>query len=169
MRLPPNLWAIARQKATHDFVLAQEPRSPKATGKSNAKSVLEVVWEGEEPARSTSAGIVVDGRFIYNAASSVKALDAATGNEIWQTPVPNAGFQHPIPVVWNDLVLVNGVHFTAVDFGTGAIRWTIPCAQDPTRFVRSQRITIAGNSTPIVAGDFAYFGSNRLPAVSVWF
>jgi len=118
----------------------------------------EVVWEGEEPARSTSAGIVVDGRFIYNAASSVKALDAATRNEIWKTPVPNAGFQNPIPVVWNDLVLVNGVHFTAIDFGTGAIRWTIPCVQDPTRFVRSQRITIAGNSTPIVAGDFAYFG-----------
>ena len=118
----------------------------------------EVVWEGEEPARSTSAGIVVDGRFIYNAASSVKVLDASTGSEIWHTPVPNAGFQNPIPVVWRDLILVNGVHFTAVDFGAGAIRWTIPCAQDPTRFVRSQRITIAGNSTPIVAGDFAYFG-----------
>ena len=118
----------------------------------------EVVWEGEESARSTSAGIVVDGKFIYRTASSVKALDTETGEEIWDTPVANAGFQNPIPVVWDDLVLVNGTHFTAIDLVTSEIRWEVACAQDASRFERSQRQTMAGSSTPIVAGNYAYFG-----------
>jgi outer membrane protein assembly factor BamB len=118
----------------------------------------ELEWEAEETARSTSAGIVADGKYLYTAASSVKARDAATGQVLWQTAVPNAGYQNPVPVVWDDLVLVNGTNFVAVDLKTGEPRWTVPCAQDAGRFRRCRRHKMAGSSTPVVAGALAYFG-----------
>ncbi len=118
----------------------------------------EVVWQAEENARSTSAGIVVDGKFLYTASSSVKAVDSATGKGIWHTGVANVGHKQPVPVVWDDLVLVNGTDFTAVDLTTGAIRWTVTCADEPVWFERSQRQSMSGVSTPIVAGELAYFG-----------
>jgi len=115
-------------------------------------------WSVEEKARSTSAGIVVDGRYLYTASSAVKALDAATGKLRWQTAVPNVGRRNPIPVVWDDIVLVNGTDLTAVDLGTGKQRWVVKCAREPNRFERSRRQAMAGSSTPIVAGTLAYVG-----------
>ncbi len=115
-------------------------------------------WKTEEAARSTSAGVVHDGSFIYTAGSACKAVDVATGKTRWQTPVPNAGFHQPIPIVWDDLVLVNGIDFTAVDVRTGAVRWTVACGREPERFAHSQRQVLAGSSTPIVAGSLAFFG-----------
>ena len=50
------------------------------------------------------------------------------------------------------------MHFTAIDLVTSEIRWEVACAQDASRFERSQRQTMAGSSTPIVARDYAYFG-----------
>ncbi|MEE3195035.1 MAG: PQQ-binding-like beta-propeller repeat protein [Candidatus Poribacteria bacterium] len=49
------------------------------------------------------------------------------------------------------------MHFTAIDLITSEIRWEVACAQDASRFERSQRQTIAGSSTLIVAEDYAYF------------
>ncbi|MBM4079689.1 MAG: hypothetical protein FJ278_08310, partial [Planctomycetes bacterium] len=118
----------------------------------------EPVWKGEETARSTSAGIVVNGKLFYTAGAAVKALDAATGAQLWQASVSNAGYQQPIPIVWDDLVLVNGTNFAAVDLATGKARWTVASSRDPDRFERSQRQVLAGSSTPLVAGALAYFG-----------
>ncbi len=116
------------------------------------------LWSVEEKARSTSAPIVVDGRAYYTASSSVKALDASTGRTVWQAAAPNAGYLNPIPVVWDDLVLVNGTDLTAVDRASGQRRWLVPCARDASRFERSRRQAIGGSSSPVVAGDLAYVG-----------
>ncbi len=116
------------------------------------------IWSVEEKARSTSAGIVVGGRYVHAVSGGVKARNAATGEPIWQAAVPNVGYLNPIPVVWDDLVLVNGTDLVAVDLTTGQRRWSVECARDPNRFERSRRQAIGGSSTPIVAGDLAYFG-----------
>jgi outer membrane protein assembly factor BamB len=118
----------------------------------------QAAWQGDEAARSTSAGIVADGKFLYTAGSTTKALDAATGKVLWQATVPNVGHHQPIPIVWDDLVLVNGTACTAVDLGTGKPRWSVACGREPDRFARSQRQVLAGSSTPLVAGSLAYFG-----------
>jgi len=126
-----------------------------------------VQWKGEESARSTSAGVVVNGKFLYTAASTVKALDAATGTPVWQCPVPNETHQQPIPIVWDDLVLVNGRHFAAVDLATGKVRWTVACGREADRFEHSQRQALAGSSTPLVAGALAYFGHDDMSVRAV--
>ena len=77
---------------------------------------------------------------------------------IWQKGTANAGYQNAIPVVWGDQILVNGTNLQIFDLNTGEIRKTVRCAQDADRFLRSRRLTIAGSSTPIVAGDHAFFG-----------
>jgi outer membrane protein assembly factor BamB len=118
----------------------------------------EMQWKADEAARSTSAGVVIDGRLIYTAGSACKAVDAANGKLLWEARVPNEGFHQPIPIGWDDLVLVNGTDFTAVDLRSGEVRWTVACAREPDRFSRSQRQVIAGSSTPIVAGELAFFG-----------
>jgi outer membrane protein assembly factor BamB len=118
----------------------------------------ETRWKTEEAARSTSAGVVHDGSFIYTAGSFCKAVDVTNGKTRWQASVPNTGFHQPIPVVWDDLVLVNGTNFTAVDARTGEVRWTVACGREPERFLRSQRQVLAGSSTPMVAGKLAFFG-----------
>jgi len=118
----------------------------------------EVVWKAEETSRSTSAGIVVDGKFLYTTQGGIKAVDAATGRQQWHTAVANNGYQKPVPVVWDDLVLVNGTTPAAVELATGKAVWTVECGQEACRFVRSRRHVLAGSSTPIVAGDLAYFG-----------
>jgi outer membrane protein assembly factor BamB len=118
----------------------------------------EVVWQAEETSRSTSAGIVVDGRFLYATQGGVKAVDPATGRQLWHAGVANNGYQKPIPVVWDDLVLMNGTKPAAVDLTTGKAVWTVECGKEADRFVRSRRHVLAGSSTPLVAGDLAYFG-----------
>jgi outer membrane protein assembly factor BamB len=118
----------------------------------------EVVWRAEETSRSTSAGIVVDGKFLYTTQGGVKAVDPATGRQLWHTGVANNGYQKPVPVVWDNLVLTNGTKPTAVDLATGKVVWTVECGKEADRFVRSRRHVLAGSSTPLVAGDVAYFG-----------
>ena len=118
----------------------------------------DIAWKAEETSRSTSAGIVVDGKYLHGGSSSVKARDAATGKVLWQSAVPGVGYQNPVPVVWDDLVLANGTNFMSLDLATGQERWTVTCAQDTKRFYRSRRQAMTGSSTPLIAGDLAYFG-----------
>jgi outer membrane protein assembly factor BamB len=118
----------------------------------------EKVWSVEEKARSTSAVVVVESKVLYTASGAVKARDAGTGDILWQAAVPNAGYLNPVPIVWDDMVLVNGTDLVAVDLATGKRRWTVQCAREPDRFERSQRQAMGGSSTPIVAGDLAYVG-----------
>ena len=112
----------------------------------------------DEPSRSTSAPIVVDGKLIYNGSSGIRVRDAATGDLIWQKGIANAGYQNAIPVVWGDRILVNGTNLVILDLKTGETLHTVPCGREPERFHRSRRQALAGSSTPIVAGDLAWFG-----------
>jgi outer membrane protein assembly factor BamB len=116
------------------------------------------LWSQDESSRSTSAGIVAGDKFVYASQSGVKAVNAKTGQPIWEAAVANNGYQKPIPVIWDDLVLASGAAFTALDLATGQPRWSVDCGQQAGRFVRSRRHVLAGSSTPIIAGDFAYFG-----------
>ncbi|MBP86885.1 MAG: hypothetical protein CMJ64_09230 [Planctomycetaceae bacterium] len=116
------------------------------------------IYKFEEPSRSTSAPIVVDGKLIYNGSSGIRVREASTGKLIWQKGTANAGYQNAIPVVWGDQILVNGTHLQIFDLATGETRKSVKCAQEADRFLRSRRQAMAGSSTPIVAGDHAFFG-----------
>ncbi len=116
------------------------------------------IYRFEETSRSTSAPIVVDGKLIYNGSSGIRVREASTGKLIWQKGTANAGYQNAIPVVWGDQILVNGTNPQIFDLATGEIRKTIKCAQEADRFFRSHRQAMAGSSTPIVAGNHAFFG-----------
>ena len=117
-----------------------------------------VKWTIEETSRSTSAAIVVGDKLIYNGSSGVKVRNAANGKLIWQAAVASAGYQNAIPIVWDQQLLVNGTDFKALDLETGKSRWTVNCARDPERFLRSRRQAMAGSSTPLICGKYAYFG-----------
>lgn len=118
----------------------------------------DTLWEAEEKSRSTSAGIVVDGKYIYTCSRGVRALHASTGKPVWQAGWSQAGYRNPVPVVWDDLVLANGVALLGLDLATGERRFAVGPSTDPTRFERSQRQSLGGSSTPIVAGGVAYYG-----------
>ena len=116
------------------------------------------LYSFEESARSTSAPIMVDGKLIYGRSGGICVRDAATGDLIWQTGVGTAGYQNAIPVVWNDRILVNGTDLAILDLKTGDRLYTVPCGREPERFHRSRRQSLAGSSSPIVAGNLAWFG-----------
>ena len=112
----------------------------------------------DEPSRSTSAPIVVDGKLIYSGSSGVRVRDAGTGELIWQKSVLNAGYGNAVPVVWDDQLIINGTDLILVDLQTGQTRKTVPCGRDADRFHRSRRQALGGSSTPLIAGDLAWFG-----------
>lgn len=116
------------------------------------------LYSFDESSRSTSAPIVVDDKLIYNGSSGIRVRDAATGDLIWQKGIANAGYQNAIPVVWGDRILVNGTDLVILDLKTGETLHTVPCGREADRFHRSRRQALAGSSTPIVAGDLAWFG-----------
>ncbi|MDP6555693.1 MAG: PQQ-binding-like beta-propeller repeat protein [Pirellulaceae bacterium] len=116
------------------------------------------IYKFEEASRSTSAPIVVDGKLIYNGSSGIRVREASTGKLLWQKGLTNAGYQNAIPVVWDDQILVNGEDLRILDLETGETRRTVMCGREADRFLRSRRQAMAGSSTPIIAGDFAWFG-----------
>ncbi|MEC8929054.1 MAG: PQQ-binding-like beta-propeller repeat protein [Verrucomicrobiota bacterium] len=116
------------------------------------------VWRIEETSRSTSAPIVVDGKLIYSGSSGIRVREATTGKVIWQAGHLNAGYQNAIPVVWDDLLIANGTDCRAFNLKDGKPQWTVKCATDAKRFHRSRRQAMAGSSTPIIAGELAWFG-----------
>ncbi len=116
------------------------------------------LWKQVERARSTSACVVVDGKLLYATGAGITVRDATTGKQLWHASVPGAGNQRPIPVVWDQRVLVNGTDLIALDLATGESIWSVPCGREAGRFLRSQRQALAGSSSPIIAGDLAYFG-----------
>jgi outer membrane protein assembly factor BamB len=118
----------------------------------------EEVWKIDETSRSTSAPIVVDGKLIYNGSSGLRVRDAKTGDLIWQKGIANAGYQNAIPVVWDNRILVNGTDLVILDLETGRTLHTVECGREADRFHRSRRQAMAGGSTPIVAGNLAWFG-----------
>lgn len=118
----------------------------------------EQLYEFDEASRATSAPIVVDGKLIYSGSGGLRVRDAATGDLIWQKSIANAGYQYAIPVVWDDRLLVNGTDLVILDLKTGETLHTVPCGREFDRFHRSRRQALAGGSTPVVAGEVAWFG-----------
>ena len=90
--------------------------------------------------------------------SGIRVRDVSTGKLIWQKGLTHAGYQNAIPIVWDDQILLNGEDLYVLDLKTGETRWTVKCAREAERFLRSRRQSIAGSSTPIIAGDVAWFG-----------
>ena len=60
--------------------------------------------------------------------------------------------------MWDDLVLINGPSLFGLDIATGQTRFEVEHATDRGRFERSQRQVVGSCSTPIVAGQVAYYG-----------
>ncbi len=118
----------------------------------------EVKWELEETSRSTSPPVVAGGKLLYSSSGYMTARDAGTGEILWRVGHAHAGYQNAIPAVWDNQVLVNGTNFRSLDLETGKENWLVPCGQEMDRFVRSRRQAIGGSSSPIVAGDLAFFG-----------
>ena len=118
----------------------------------------EPVWTIKETSRSTSAPIVVDGKLVYTGSSGIRVREARTGKLLWQKGLTGAGYQDAVPVVWDDVILANGADMRLLDLETGATRHTVPCGREADRFLRSRRQALNGSSTPIVAGDLAFFG-----------
>ena len=116
------------------------------------------IYRFEEASRSTSAPIVVDGKLIYNGSSGIRVREASTGDLLWQKGLTHAGYQNAVPVIWDDQILVNGEDLRILDLETGETRRTVMCGREADRFVRSRRQAMGGSSTPIIAGDLAYFG-----------
>jgi outer membrane protein assembly factor BamB len=141
----------------------------------------EPLWERPDDLKS-SAGVVVNGQFIFtgcctDGSNVAKAIDAATGTLRWESALPNPKLgmsgtvndANPVPVVWGDLVLANGRDFAALDLASGRVRWTVECGRSPERFARSQRHVLAGHSSPLVAGDLAFFGHDDTSVRAVTF
>jgi outer membrane protein assembly factor BamB len=117
-----------------------------------------VKWELEETSRSTSPPVVAGGKLLYSSSGYMTARDTATGEILWRVGHAHAGYQNAIPAVWDNQVLVNGTNFRSLDLETGKENWLVPCGQEMDRFVRSRRQAIGGSSSPMVAGDLAFFG-----------
>ncbi|MDP6059886.1 MAG: PQQ-binding-like beta-propeller repeat protein, partial [Pirellulaceae bacterium] len=116
------------------------------------------IYKFEEASRSTSAPIVVDGKLIYNGSSGIRVREASTGKLLWQKGLTNAGYQNAVPVVWDDRILVNGEDLRILALENGETHRTVMCGREADRFLRSRRQSMAGSSTPIIAGDLAWFG-----------
>ena len=92
------------------------------------------------------------------------ALDLK-GKHKWKSrigePKGHRGYPGPrsTPTVANGHVYALGQHGDLVCVSTeGKEVWRVLCAQDIERFQHSRRQTMAGSSTPAIAGQFAWFG-----------
>jgi len=151
------------------------------------------LWESEDEIRHTSAAVLAGGKLFYTGccglsnfkppprapgtrpirppigtvdpqrANLVRAVDAASGKLLWETPLRNpathnAEQANATPAVWDDLLVVNGAEPVGLDAATGKERWGLKYSQDPARYERSQRQVLGGSSSPLVAGSRAFFG-----------
>jgi outer membrane protein assembly factor BamB len=97
-----------------------------------------VVWETPLLGKRAvgSSPLVADGVVVVNA-DGVRALDAATGRELWRDE--KAGGSNSSPVMWKGFVLCNSRNeLQAFDLKNGSVAWTAPGG---------------GDSTPAIAGD----------------
>ena len=99
------------------------------------------------------------GRLYINAAA-LSCLDEKTGKKLWQQSVPTSGNGISIAVPAGDLVLGNGTYLKAFDAETGDLRWQFQYVYDADAAKVNQRQVYAGQSTPAVAGNTVYVGSD---------
>jgi outer membrane protein assembly factor BamB len=118
----------------------------------------ETIWKYTETSRSTSAPLLHGDTLYFTSSGGICARTMETGELVWRTPFANAGYQNPIPIVWDDQLLVNGTDFKSLELATGKVLWQVNCGREADRFLRSRRQAIGGSSTPLIAGDHAFFG-----------
>ena len=85
----------------------------------------QIIWNQEEKSRGPSTVLLLMINFIYNTESGCKAMDLKTGELLWQGGSYNTGYFTSAPVVWDDLVIVNGKDLRAFDLKTGQTRWLV--------------------------------------------
>jgi len=130
----------------------------RGVGASLDLSSGETIWKYMESSRSTSAPFLHGDKLYFTSSGGVCARTQEKGELVWRTPFANAGYQNPIPVVWDDQLLVNGTNFRSLELATGKVLWQVDCGREADRFLRSRRQAIGGSSTPLIAGDYAFFG-----------
>lgn len=97
---------------------------------------------------------------LYINASALTCLDEKTGKERWHQGVPTSGNGISVAVPAGDLVLANGSALRAFDAENGELRWQHQFIYDVETAKCNQRQVYAGQSTPLVAGDVVYLGSD---------
>ncbi|MDH3629440.1 MAG: PQQ-binding-like beta-propeller repeat protein [Acidobacteriota bacterium] len=127
-----------------------------------------LLWEKTFPIEANMFGTgtspVLDGDTIYlvrdvSGASAIHAFDAATGEERWTTPRPDAGPNFSTPVLWKhgkkrkELVVAGSGTLKSYDLVSGRPIWWV------------QGVTILVCPSPIVSGDHLYFGGWSTPNV----
>lgn len=120
---------------------------------------LQLAWSwGLEPGVSQTTPIVHDGvMYVANPGSVVHALDAATGDLLWEYRRPMDDARRPLRqmrslALYLDLVILNtdDAHVVGLDARTGEVRWDTPTAPEGT----IRRFT----SGPIVADGVVVAG-----------
>lgn len=144
--------AFANVSDHHMFTIAR------GIGASLNLSSGETIWKYVENSRSTSAPLLHGDKLYFTSSEGICARMQEDGELVWRTPFANAGYQNPIPIVWDDQLLVNGTNFRSLDVATGKVLWQVNCGREADRFVRSRRQVIGGSSTPLIAGEHAFFG-----------
>ena len=144
--------AFATASDSHMFTIAR------GAGASLELSSGKTIWKYTENSRSTSAPLLHGDNLYFTSSGGICARTMKTGDLVWQTPFANAGYQNPIPIIWDDQLLVNGINFRSLELATGKVLWQVNCGREADRFLRSRRQAIGGSSTPLIAGAHAFFG-----------
>ncbi len=120
----------------------------------------EQIWSTEiSTGKAATCPVPYRGALYVNAAT-LSCLDAETGELRWAQPVPGSGNGIAVAVPAGDIVLANGARLRAFDAATGEPRWEHQFVYDAQAQQSNQRQALAGQSTPLVAGDVVYVGSD---------
>ncbi len=123
----------------------------------------EVVWEQDKIAGiCPTCPVPVDGAIYVNAWDGLSCVDEATGEKRWDGDVRPSGkvVNHSAAVPAGELILTNGRALRAFDAATGELRWQVDHLYTAAAAEHNQRQTLAGLSTPAVAGDVLYVGAD---------
>jgi len=140
--VPPTM------KVAEDVVLCLDL----ATGKT--------LWKCKSPGEATgrmasSTPCVADGRVYALGSTHGYAVDAATGQRIWATPLPAKG-PASSPLVVNGVLVVNAGKLAAFDAATGRPLWTQPKAgggnSSPVAWQCGDKTVVICNGRGVMAG-----------------
>ena len=120
----------------------------------------ERLWETEiSTGKAASCPVPYRDR-IYINSTSLTCLAGETGAELWRQSVPTSGNGISVAVPAGEIVLANGNRLRAFDAESGDLRWEHQFVYDAQTALSNQRQAYAGQSTPAVAGDTVYVGSD---------
>ncbi len=117
--------------------------------KDNA-AMLEEAWSVDLGGNVYGAALQVGDRIYASGPSTVRAFDAASGNELWSTRVPSTA-----SLAYEDGTLYannNGSEIVALEAEGGTVLWTRPGNPDSTA---------DGSSSPLVVGDLIVIGGSN--------